>query len=323
MMSPEVVTFLAGAGWHAAQARPLAGDASARRYLRIVMDTRRAVLMIAPVETQADRDSLAAFLRIGAFLRGAGFAAPAVLAEDVSAGYLLLEDFGDLSLSILLKDGNGAAAYDLAAKTACDLSDLALQDGIARPDVATQAAMVDLTYDQLAGGQALGRDMRSALQDALQRHAGGAPCLSLRDYHGDNLIWRPEKSGPARLGLLDFQDAVALPAGYDIASLVDDPRRVVPDDIRNAALRVLAERKGEPQASVALRVDTLSLVRNLRILGIFHRLAAHRKPAYRAYLPRTVALIERAVSHPALSHLHGPVAATLDAVRPWLRAEAS
>jgi aminoglycoside/choline kinase family phosphotransferase len=56
----------------------------------------------------------------------------------------------------------------------------------------------------------------------------------MRDVHGDNLIWRPRPAGLLRIGLLDFQDALVLPDGYDLASLLDDPRREVPETWRGA-----------------------------------------------------------------------------------------
>ena len=134
------------------------------------------------------------------------------------------------------------------------------------------AAMVDLTFSLLPGSEALAQETR----DVLEEHLGAIRdkrSVSLRDVHGDNLIWRPDRTGPLRIGLLDFQDALVLPEGYDLASLVDDPRRTVPEAWRDDLIRAHAAARGLSEADMSRRVDLLSLQRNLRILGIFRRLA--------------------------------------------------
>ena len=83
--------FLARAGWDSARIEPLAGDASFRRYFRAIEPNRRAVLMDAPPPHEDPRP----FISIARHLCGLGFAAPAILAEDLDHGLVLLEDFGD------------------------------------------------------------------------------------------------------------------------------------------------------------------------------------------------------------------------------------
>ena len=83
--------FLARAGWDSARIEPLAGDASFRRYFRAIEPNRRAVLMDAPPPHEDPRP----FISIARHLCGLGFAAPAILAEDLDHGLVLLEDVGD------------------------------------------------------------------------------------------------------------------------------------------------------------------------------------------------------------------------------------
>lgn len=318
-MTAALVPFLAAAGWHDAAQTPLAGDASSRRYLRLARGDQSAIVMQAPVATAADRDSLAAFLRIGDHLAALGLSAPQIIAADPAAGLLLLEDFGDATLARLLQRDPDLAqsAYEAACTVIDALAHAALPDWIARPDSNAQAGMIALTLDYLPKGHGLA-DLEPMLAAALATHADGPPVLALRDYHGDNLIWLPDRDGPARVGLLDFQDAVALPLGYDLASLLDDPRRDIPAQWRAAMIARFAAAHGLPQDSARSRIATLSLLRNLRILGIFHRLAGQGgKPQYRAYLPRTGALIDRAVEDPALADLRTPVAALRALTAAW------
>jgi hypothetical protein len=307
-----VEVFLRAAGWGGAVLSALAGDASARRYGRLVRaDGATAILMQAPVSDAAEQGSLAAFLRVGGHLRALGLSAPEVWKVDPAAGLVLIEDLGDATLARLLRGDPDMAreAYGvMAGEVLPHLARAPLPDWAARPDAGAQAGMIDLTLGMLPdpGGVA---DLRPVLEGALVRLCPGPPVLALRDCHGDNLIWLPGREGSARVGLLDHQDAVALPLGYDLASMVDDPRRDLPEGWREALIAEFAKAMDLPVEEVGARVAVLSLLRNLRILGIFHRLAsALGKPAYRAFLPRTGALIDRAVAHPALSDLRAPVA---------------
>ncbi len=318
-MSDVLAGVLSRAGWAEALHTPLAGDASARRYVRLHHSGRSAIVMQAPVATQTDRDSLDAFLRVAGHLAALGLSAPQIIDAAPEAGIVLLEDLGDATLARLLArdPALGHLAYGVACEVTRVLARATLPEWAARPDAAAQARMIALTLDLLPKGAGLD-GLQPALADLLARHAGGAPVLALRDYHADNLIWLDGRIGAARIGLLDFQDAVALPLGYDLASLVDDPRRDVPSDWRSTLIARFAADHDLPLAAADARIATLSLLRNLRILGIFHRLATDGgKPHYRAFLPRTGALIDRAVAHPALAALRPAVADLRARTAPW------
>jgi len=295
----SVEAFLKAQGWAGATRHGLAGDASARHYTRLMAsDGSSAILM-------QDNDDVAraAFQRAGQYLISIGLTAPRLLATDPAGGFLLLEDFGDTSLASLLDAGSDVAAtgYTAAASIPRHLAQHRLPDWAHVPASEEISDMVTLTLDRL---QSPPRNILPKLAGLLVRHADGPPVLSLRDYHAENLMWLPRRDGLNRLGLLDFQDAVALPDGYDLASLVDDPRRVVPLEWRDGLIREHAERTGTTFTDTKLRIDLLSLLRNLRILGIFDRLASdHRKPRYRFFVPRTWELIDRAASNPALADL--------------------
>jgi len=310
-MSDPRATLLARAGWTEAAAAPLAGDASARSYLRLARPNgATAVLMQAPVMTEAERESLAAVTRVNGHLAALGLSAPATLAEDMANGLLLQEDFGDATLARLLASGASEArvAYAAAAQVLDRLATARLPDWAAQPDTQEQVAMLAPTLDALPADPSLA-ELPAYMAEALTRHAAGPPVLALRDYHADNLTWLPARDGPARIGLLDVQDAVALPLGYDLASLLDDPRRDVPEGIRTTLTTRFAATHGLTEEQATARLATLSLLRNLRILGIFRRLATMGgKPRYAAFLPRTGRLIDRAAAHPALSPLQAPVA---------------
>ncbi|WP_071673796.1 aminoglycoside phosphotransferase family protein [Nioella nitratireducens] len=290
-----VAAFLAAHGWGGAVSVPLAGDASARRYHRLLRGGARAVLMQAPPD---DRTSFDAFLSVAARLHALGLSAPRVLASDADRGLMLLEDLGDLRFADLGADLPGAtdAAVDVLIHLA------------RHPE---GWGLLTLTPDRLAAMTRVALP-DSPLTDAALRlmeaqftaHFTHAPVPALRDVHSENLIWLPDRAGLARVGLLDFQDAVMAPPGYDLVSYIHDARRDVPDDIATRATDRYATALALNPESFSVHCALLSLQRNLRILGVFRRLARERgKPGYLTFLPRVFAHVDRALAHPALAEL--------------------
>ncbi|AHM03779.1 aminoglycoside phosphotransferase [Roseibacterium elongatum DSM 19469] len=324
-MSDRQEAFLERSGWGGAQAVRLAGDASQRFYLRLTAaDGARAILMVAPCATPAERASLDAFRRIGGHLRHLGLSAPEEFAAEPDAGLILMEDLGDMTLSRLLQESPAVAAdaYGTTARVLARLAAEAPPAGLRAPDAGEMAEMADLPCALLKaeGGDvgALRARLRAALTQALRQHSGGAPGLALRDVHGDNLIWLPDRAGAARIGLLDYQDALRLPLGYDLASLLDDVRRDIPAGWRKNLVEDFSAQTAMPRQEAQARIDTLSLQRNIRILGVFRRLATlHGKAGYARFLPRTRSLIRRALASPELAPLRAPVEELLQRTAHW------
>ncbi len=316
-MTGAVERFLSQAGWGAVERAPLAGDASARRYERLTDQARgqSAVLMIAP---PGDRASFEAFLSIARHLRSIGLSAPQIWAAEADQGLMLMEDFGDALVSRWVE----AAPDDLEPiyTAATDLlTHLAAQAHPRGLDTLNATRLTEMTapvFDALADGvdaaplrDALWPPLTAALRD----HLDGRLVLVLRDLHAENLVWLPERAGHGRLGLLDFQDAVTGPVGYDLISLLDDARRDVPEAVKARLIARQAAELSLDKDQFAVRCALLSVQRNLRILGIFDWLAREAgKPEYLKHQPRVAGHIRRAVAHPALAELAGPVVAILD-----------
>lgn len=295
---------MATAGWAEARAVPLAGDASARRYLRLALAGATAVLMDAP---PGQADSAEDFARIAGHLRGIGLSAPAVLAADTAQGFLLLEDLGD-ALFARLADADPvqeAALYPLAVDVLAHLQARPAPNGL--PDLSAQdwaeAASLALTaYAPVAGTAPDPAPFCDALATALTRHADGPRVLILRDYHAENLLWLPNRDGLARVGLLDFQLAQMGQPAYDLVSLLQDARRDVAPEVEAAMCRRFAETTGVADPGAAYAV--LGAQRGLRIMGIFARLATEAgKTQYLHLLPRVWRQVQRNLAHPALSPL--------------------
>ena len=220
--------FIAAAGWGDGRIVPLAGDASFRRYFRVLAPGRSAVLMDAPPQHEDSRP----FIAVADHLHALGFAAPRILARDLEQGLILLEDFGDARMAevIAADPARETAIYTQAIDL---LRDLHAHDGGALPpyDLAVlkrEAALFPEWYMPAVGlVDASGWD--SAWAAALARVADARTATVLRDYHAENIMLLDNGS----LGLLDFQDALAGHPAYDLVSLLQDARRDVSPELES------------------------------------------------------------------------------------------
>lgn len=312
----DIATFLAATGWGAAHRAPLAGDASARRYERLTLGEHRAVLMDAPPERGEDTRR---FDTVDRWLCDRGYSAPQILAEDHAKGLLLLEDLGDGLVARLVASAPERERTIYAATTDF-LADLhrhpppAFAAALDGPALAELTALAPDWY--LRGIGAPSSEAATALPDLVRRLYDrlndAAPVLSLRDFHSENLIWLADRSGHARLGLLDFQDAVATHPAYDLVSLLQDARRDLAEGIETAMIARYVAARGLELEEFGAIYALLGAQRALRIVGVFARLALRdRKTHYLAFLPRVWATLEHNLAHPALAELAAAVRAGL------------
>jgi aminoglycoside/choline kinase family phosphotransferase len=154
------------------------------------------------------------------------------------------------------------------------------------------------------------QQFRSLWGEALAPAIEAPPTWVLRDFHSPNLLWLPNRKGLARLGILDFQDAVMGPAAYDLASLLQDARVDVAEATELALLgRYLRRRRAaDPDFDGAQFIKlyvTLAAQRASKILGIFARLDRRDgKPQYVRHMPRIWGYLQRSLAHPALAPLN-------------------
>jgi aminoglycoside/choline kinase family phosphotransferase len=253
-----------------------------------------------------------AFICVAGWLRSQGLSAPKVIASDAPQGFAVLEDLGDALFARLLEDGaDEGALYDGATDVL-----LALH-GATPPDVLTAGDHVWplLAYDgvalatytdlfvewfpKLIGAPAFDDDAK-AEWDALWAPARaladrGASVFCHRDFHAENLIWLPDRAGAARVGLLDFQDAVRAHPAWDLSMLLHDARRDVTPEREAAVLaRYLAARPDLDREGFIADFHTLGAINIIRILGLFARLVVNAgKPRYRAFMPRLWRYLDR------------------------------
>lgn len=289
--------WLRGTDWAGWRVAPLAGDASARRYSRLSGPGGATVIAM---DDPGGAPALRRFAAVAALLRGHGLAAPAVLAHQ--DGLAIVEDMGSDTVAALLARDPGAAPMLYGA--IADLLGALHQHpapgwlSVLTPDRA--GAMIAPLADHYAPGFALA-PAQAALVQALRADGGGPMVIAHRDFHAENLTWRPDQAGLSRIGLLDFQDAVAAPPAYDLASLIRDARRDVDPAIAALTLARHAAATGTDPRDLDRALAVWGVQRNLRILGIFAGLAAQGKPRYTALLPRVWRHVQADLAHPALA----------------------
>lgn len=307
----QIADFLHRAGHGTARRAPLGGDASSRRYDRIRTETGGSVILMDA--DPATGEDIRPFLRIRAHLFRFGFSVPAIFAEDSAAGLMLLEDFGDeVFARVMARDASREAPlYRLAADCLARLQDTPLPDGMAAMDAPALAAMIEPAFSHYAPDCAgLLPDAVEAFSEALHPVAAAQPVLSLRDFHAENMLFLATRKGVRQVGLLDFQDAFATHPAYDLVSMLQDARRDLGAGVEEEILTCFIEQTGAEAQAFRQAYAALGAQRNLRILGVFSRLATQRgKPQYLALQPRVWRHLWHDLAHPALHPLRDLLAA--------------
>lgn len=269
-----------------------------------------------------------AFCAVAGHFRSLGLSAPQIPALDAEMGFAVLEDFGDDLFARVIEQGAEEAPLYLAAVEALAV----LHDAGRPPQVLNGEAgpWPIQTYDETAlqGGcdllvewlprlddriqldERAVQDWREAWRPIVASGAAGASILAHRDYHAENLIWLPERKGAARVGMIDFQDAVCAHPSWDLHSLLQDARRDVSPELEALALeRYFSLRPGVDRNAFMADYAGLAALNEARIIGVFARLIARDgKPRYRQFLPRMWRHLNANLEAPALA----PVARWFD-----------
>ncbi len=308
MIPPETAAeFLASHGWSNAEILPLAGDASFRRYFRILAGERRAVLMDAP----PPQEDVRPFVAVAGWLEQIGLVAPKILAADIDRGLLLLDDLGDARMREALDAEPEAERelYETAVDVLVHLHRQPPMDGLPKHGLGEWLTEVQLFPDWyvpavgLEGFDQAGWDLawRAVLEPVASD--GLAPVTVLRDYHAENVMLVDGRGGIGRFGLLDFQDALAGHPAYDLVSVLEDARRDVPPELERQMIdRYRDCTNADDRFERAYWV--LAAQRNTRILGVFCRLwKRDGKDRYKQFQPRMWGLLGRDLEQPGLEPL--------------------
>ncbi len=344
MIDQSHLDFLSEAGWAGADARPLAGDASTRRYLRVSRNGNDAVLMIAPPGAEsapcppeasvAERQQLGynatarlagpnlnAFIAIGNALRAADLSAPEIYAVDAQLGLALIEDLGDSLFARVVDTVDETEIYSAAVDVLAAMraqpparpatSNYTMLDYDNAALLAETELLVDWYWPLTKGGLAPD-DLKAeylGIFSSLLKKISPPHSLVLRDFHAENLLWLPDRKDVKRVGLIDFQDGLFGAAAYDLVSLLEDARRDVEPGLAAAMVdhycEAAAKSGGFDRDAFSQDYSILAAQRNAKILGIFARLAKRdNKPRYLDLLPRVEAHFRSDLKRPGLEPLH-------------------
>jgi N-acetylmuramate 1-kinase len=334
-----VSEILRTSGWRNARREFMLGDASTRAYERLEKaDGSKAILMISPPRPDGPpvrfgkpysaiarlAENIRPFVAVANALRSQGLSAPEIYSADLDGGFAIIEDLG--SEPFVNAQGPIAERYAEAVGVLAQLHARTLPDSIPLTENSTyrippydlDALLIEVEllvewYAPHIANASLSSGQRATFvnlwRQAVIEIATAAPTWTLRDYHSPNLIWLPEREGLKRVGIIDFQDCVMGHPAYDVASLLQDARVTVADDLeirllsRYAQLRKAATPDFD-MAAFARAYALLGAQRATKILGIFARLDKRdHKPQYLAHLPRVTRYLRKNLAHPALAAL--------------------
>jgi tRNA threonylcarbamoyl adenosine modification protein YjeE len=342
----QVRSFLDQTGYGDVPRRRMEGDASTRIFERLILDDHTDVLMNAPRRSDGPpvrngkpysaiahlAEDIVPYVALAQGLRDRNLSAPTVLQADLDRGFLVMEDLGDERIVAGDPPAPIAERYEAAVDLLISLHRRKLPERLpVAPQVeyhlphydidaflieaelvlewyltSAQAKVTDGVRDEFVGL------WREALTPVIEAPATWV----LRDYHSPNLLWLADRESVARIGILDFQDAMMGPAAYDVASLLQDARVDVPESLevallsRYARARLYDQRFDAP--AFARLYATLAAQRTTKILGIFARLDRRDgKPQYLRHIPRLLRYLQRSLAHPALAPLKAWYAANL------------
>ncbi|MBL8537352.1 MAG: phosphotransferase [Hyphomonadaceae bacterium] len=310
--SESLARLLEETGFADAQRVPLAGDASTRRYERLNLAGRRAILMDAPKSSESapcpptatpdERRALGwnatarlaasrvdAFVAVASYLETLGLTPPQIYGADCEAGYAILEDLGDdLYANVIANGADEIVLYEEAARVLARVHSAETPARLQGPGGAVwnvldyDALALEVNADLFVEWLPRVADVRiddatrarwEQARDALIAEALRFPrVFTIRDYHAENLLWLPNREGLKRVGLLDFQDAVRGWRAWDFAMLLHDARRDVSAEASRAAVRAYIESIGADEADFERELAVLGAINAMRILGVFARL---------------------------------------------------
>lgn len=258
--------------------------------------------------------SIVPFIEIAHHLRSYAFPAPEIIASDTDNGFIILEDFGDISVKTLIKNSAPQAQesiYYLIIDLLVSIQDKAPPANLKTYDNELLLSELSL-FEEWYIPHVLGRNLTDAeslehktiWQEILSNQAPLKASIVLRDYHAENMMYLENKHGINKLGLLDFQDALIGSPIYDLVSVLEDARIEVPRSLALDCLSYFTETQKLNLEDVLTNYHILGAQRNSRILGVFARkFMRDKNDNYLQYMPLVLKYLEQDLSHPVMRKL--------------------
>jgi N-acetylmuramate 1-kinase len=336
----DLQAFVDASSFAGAQRIFFEGDASSRRYEKLLRGEDMSLLMDMPQRPDGPpvkdgkpysaiahlAEGITAVVAINAHLVSLGYSAPRVPQFDLAKGFGLIEPLSFNVFGRMLLDG-----FDMREPletAAAVLADMATKAWPRRPAAAPGVFHTMQDYDRQA--QLIEVDLlpswfiphaygREATREQTEEFAAiwqsilpladpVTPQWVIRDYHSPNLLWIPERVGLQRVGIIDSQDALMGHAAYDLVSMVQDARVDIPSTLQTRIVAhycgLRAQQGGFNRDDFMTAYAILGAQRATKILGIFARLNKRDgKPAYLRHMPRVSRALAQNLAHPALAPL--------------------
>ncbi len=317
------------------------GDASARRYEKVRVEGEELLLMDMAQRPDGPKvkdgkpysaiahlaEGITPVIAINRHLEEKGYSAPHTIKSDLPHGFALIEDLGERVYGRMMLAGEDM--QEPLETAAGLLADMAARDWPEKAEAAPGHSHRLMAYDHdallievdllpswyipYAKGKPAAPEAVSAFVKSWEKllpHAQPDKQIwTLRDFHSPNLIWIPEREGLKRVGLIDTQDAVLGHPAYDLASMAQDARVDVSEDMQDHVVEhycMLRDKQGgfDRRAFLA-SYAVLGAQRATKILGIFARLSKRDgKHQYLKHMPRVSGYLKRNLAHPALAELN-------------------
>lgn len=287
----------------------LKSDASFRKYDRVICKGKTFILMDCPTEHYDLND----FIIVSNHLLKNNFSAPKVHHVDYNNGFLMIEDFGDLRIGDYLScksQHQTVEVYKLILDLLIELQKIPKIDSLKKYSKQLLLAELEIYVDWyvpyirgIPWDEAQKRDF-FVIWDELLALVAGADCITLRDYHVENMMLLRERSGISSIGLLDFQDAVIGSPMYDVVSVLEDARIDVPRSFAMQCLDYYLNNSMYLGANAELSYYILGAQRNSKILGIFARkIKRDNEQSYARYIPLVLKYLEYDLTHKCMIQL--------------------
>ena len=288
----------------------IVGDAGLRNYYRVKVKERSYIVMDCPPEYASTKP----FIFMSNFLIKNGFSAPEIIYSDIDNGFLILEDFGSLSVKRLLYKVNNQERKEIYYSTMDLLVDLHKIDTpkeLKAYDIDLMLKELDLFVDYYIPYKSQKKisieevaEFKEICRLALKQQSSLKDVIILRDYHVENIMYLQYESKIKKLGLLDFQDALVGSPIYDVVSILEDARSLVSRGFALDCLYYYIDKMQFDKSQAITNYHILGAQRNLRILGVFARkYIQDYDNNYLQYIPTVLKYLSYDLSHTVLSPL--------------------
>ena len=282
---------------------PITGDASFRRFYRIVSKKKSTILVYAEKEKFKN---LVAYSTINEFLRSKNILAPKLYNHDFKKGTMIIQDFGNLSFyKILLKTKKKFPIYKNLVNFLLTIQKIKVKkkiknvnkgfyilDKYSKKKLLEESNLFFDWYLPLFYSKKKSKDIKIKTNTILLKLYNKLNldnrCFVQRDYHSQNLM----KVGK-KIGIIDNQDALLGNYAYDLVSLIDDVRIKTSEKLKKKIYNYYLKKNKEKLPNFYQDFNILSVQRSLKILGIFSRLFTRdKKNQYLKFFPYTWRLLE-------------------------------